>query len=110
MKEITKTETIYQCEKCKADYSSKAEAKKCEAKAISQDKGVKVGDIVMITQGDGKGLKAKVESVYVIDKSWGHYAWERYWHTIALTAKIVDSWGSRLLTFDSYETLKATKN
>ena len=51
---------------------------------------------------DGAGKRAKVTSVSIVDKDWGHYRWERYWHTVALTADF-DGWGSRMLTFDSYE-------
>jgi hypothetical protein len=70
---------------------------------VSQDKGVKVGDVVLVTKGDGAGSKATVESRFIFDMEWGHYAWERYWHTVGLTAKLNDSWGTRQLTFDSYE-------
>ncbi len=64
---------------------------------------MKVGDTVIITQGDGEGSKAIVESIHIYDKEWGHYAWDRYWHTVGLTAKVVDGWGHRSLTFDSYK-------
>lgn len=109
MKKFIKTETLYQCEKCQANYSSQSEAEKCETKSITHDKGVKVGDIVLITAGQGAGQRAEVETVYVIDKAWGHREWETYWHTVALTAKLDEGWGNRLLTFDSYTTIDIKK-
>ena len=95
--------TRYKCSTCGKVYDSKASAEACEAKPVSHDKGVKVGDVVRITQGDGTGELATVETVYVVDREWGSYAWERYWHTVALIAKVNDGWGHRILTFDSYE-------
>lgn len=99
--------TRYKCSTCGKVYDSKASAEACEAKPVSQDNGVKVGEVVRITQGDGAGELATVETVYVIDREWGHYTWERYWHTVALTAKLNKGWGHRMLTFDSYERLGA---
>lgn len=95
--------TRYKCSTCGKVYDRKDSAEACEAKPVSQDKGVKVGEVVRITQGDGAGELATVEKVYVIDREWGHYAWERYWHTVALTAKLNKGWGHRMLTFDNYE-------
>jgi signal peptidase I len=97
------TVTKFRCTTCKHVYDSKEGADRCESKPITQDRGVKVGDVVRITAGDGTGKTATVESVYVVDREWGHYAWERYWHTIALTAKVNDNYGHRVLVFDSYE-------
>lgn len=95
--------TRYKCSTCGKVYDNKTGATSCESAPVSQDKGAKVGDRVRVTLGDGAGGLAIVESVYVIDREWGHYAWKRYWHTVALTAKLVDDVGSRMLTFDSYE-------
>ena len=97
--------TSYQCDKCKATFSTEKEALACEKRPITQDKRVKAGDKVIITSGDGAGQLAMVTRTYVITKDWGHYAWERYWHTVGVEADIIDSWGSRGLTFDSYKTL-----
>jgi hypothetical protein len=94
--------TLYLCEICKRAYQSEAAAKECETRSISEDKGVKVGDRVRVLRGDGVGVLATVESVIVYDREWGHYAWERYWHTIGLIARL-DTWGHRQLTFDDYE-------
>ena len=33
----------------------------------------------------------------------GHSSWDLYWHTIAISGEVIDDWGSRMLTFDSYE-------
>jgi len=103
MKEITRK--YYACEICRQLYDCKEEALECESKPISQDKGIKVGDKVRITQGEGKGQVAIVTDIYVTDKEWGHYARERYWHTIKLCAKLSNGC-SRILTFDSYQCLK----
>lgn len=92
----------YQCNICKKIYDSEQRALKCESKPISQDKGVQIGDIVVIKNGDGAGEKAKVTEVYIIDMEWGHYAWDRYWHTVALCADIIGKYGSRQLTYDNY--------
>lgn len=100
----TITKTFYKCSTCGHQYSTEEEALSCESKAVSQDKGVRVGDKIKITAGQGTGELATVKSILTFDKYWGHYAWERYWHTIGLTANL-DSWGSRLLTYDSYEPL-----
>ena len=96
----------YQCEICGAQYANEAEAKRCESVPRREDKGVKPGDLVRVLSGDGAGRLATVTSVFVYDKDWGHYAAERYWHTVGVTAKIVDDWGSRQLTFDAYEVKK----
>lgn len=93
----------YQCDICGALYETAQAAKKCESKPVSEDKGVKVGDMVLITKGEGQGSEATVESRFVFSMEWGHYAWERYWHTVGLTAKVSNSWGHRQLTFDSYD-------
>ncbi len=104
MKEVKKT--FYECEICGAEYATKAGAKECESKPKSQDKGVKLGDIVLITDGQSVGKKAVVTKIWVYDKDWGHYAWERYWHTVGLCADIIGSSASRQLTWDGYEVVK----
>lgn len=93
----------YRCSLCRTIYDTEQEAISCEARPVMQDRGVKIGDIVRVTRGDGAGQLAKVERIGVLDRTWGHYAWERYWHTVYLDAKMIDQWGSRLLTYDSYE-------
>lgn len=104
MKEIKLTK--YQCEKCEVIYDNSKEAKSCENKPITQDRKVKKGDIVLITSGEGKGKKGKVENTFIYDKFWGHYAWKRYWHTVGLDVKVLNSYGNRQLTFDHYKTIK----
>jgi hypothetical protein len=99
--------TRYQCGVCGATYDTEQQAAACEGRPVSQDKGVKVGDKVRVTAGDGTGQLATVESISIIDRGWGHYAWERYWHTVALTAKL--RLGHRFLTFDSYEPVEPVK-
>ena len=101
MKTIQKE--FYQCEKCNKEYSRESLATKCESQPIMEVKdGVKIGGKVKIIQGDGTGEMATVTKIFVMDMDWGHYQWEKYWHTIALSADL-EGGGSRLLTFDSYE-------
>lgn len=98
----TKSVTFYVCEICDGSYGTAEKALRCESRAVSGDKGAKVGDTVLITQGEGAGKRAKVSSVHIVDMEWGHYRWDQYRHTIILTADIT-GWGSRALTFDAYE-------
>ena len=96
------TKKYYKCGLCEIEYKSKKECLKCESKPISEDKGVKVGDIVNIIRGEGIG-RGEVECVHICSIGYGHYAWERYWHTVRLVVDCLDSHGSRILTFDEYE-------
>lgn len=95
--------TKYQCETCKTEYASEGDALRCESRPIMHDRGVKIGDEVLITGGDGKGMRCKVESVFILSRDWGHYAWERYWHTVGVSGPVIGSYGHRMLPFDSYE-------
>lgn len=104
MKEVQITK--YQCKKCKKEYKEKDEAISCEKKEITEDRGVKIGDIVKVTGGEGSGGCGKVTRVNVINKYWGHHEWARYWHTIAIEVDLINDIGSRFLTFDNYETIK----
>ncbi len=100
------TRTTYKCGLCELEFGTEVEALQCEAKPITEDKGVKVGDKVWILHGQGTGEIATVERIVVVKKDWGHYAWERYWHTIAVSADCTypngTYSGTRFLTFDSY--------
>ena len=93
----------YKCEICGYASTNKDDVKSCESKSISQDKGVKIGDTVLITNGDSTGKKAKVTAVFIYNKHWGHYAWKTYWHTVGLQADVIDHWGTRQLTFNDYK-------
>ena len=97
--------TEYKCSICNTVYSSEEGALSCEAKPITQDKGVKVNDIVKVTSGDGVGELAKVKNIFIINNEWGHYAAQKYYHTVAIEVDFIESYGSRLLTFDSYEVI-----
>ncbi len=99
-----KTSTVqrYTCETCGTTYDTEDAARLCESRPVSQDKGAKVGDSIRIIRGEGQGL-AKVENRFIYDRAWGHYAWERYWHTVGLQAKCANGYGHRQLTFDDYE-------
>lgn len=95
-------EIMYRCSICGEKYTTEDEALECESKPITKDKGVKAGDIVLITGGQGKGCRAKVTRTWIASKYWGHYAWKRYWHTVNVVADLVSSRGTRTLTFDQY--------
>lgn len=97
--------TKYTCEICGSSYFSPEKAELCESRELSGDKGAKVGDIVLITRGDGAGSKAKITEISVCSREYGHYAWERYWHTVCVVADLIDDFGSRSLLFDDYEML-----
>ena len=99
MKEIIK----YQCEVCGRVYDDKEDAARCETKPVQNNKGVKVGDVVRITRGSGAGQLAKVTAITVHERGWGPAIYD---HSVALLADGIDSWGSRLLTFDSYEVVE----
>jgi len=96
------TKQFYQCSICEEEYGTEKEALDCESKPVTEDKGAKIGSRVKILSGQGEGQLATVDKILIFDKYWGHYAWERYWHTIGVTAKL-DSFGHRLLTFDDYK-------
>lgn len=94
------TQAIYKCEVCGNGYDTEKAARLCEIVPVTQDKGARVGDTVVITHGDGAGKAATVDSVKVIaPNDYPH----RYWHTVALVVSINDdSGGQRFLTFDNY--------
>lgn len=95
---------IYTCELCGETYSTEEAALECESRPISHDKGVKVGDVVKITRGEGAGIYAKVVKIGVASRGYGHYLWEHYWHTVMINrADLINSFGSRALMFDDYE-------
>jgi len=96
----------FKCSICEELYNSETEAKECESKPVSWDKGAKIGDIVKIIKGDGAGSQGRVTARFIYDRSWGHYAWKRYWHTVGIKADIIGGWGTRQLTFDDYEVIK----
>lgn len=98
-----KTKTLYICDICDQQYDNEQDALKCESTPLKDDKGVEIGDVVLITGGEGKGHHAKVSRLIALKPTWYN---ERYHHSIALTAEVIDSWGSRLLTFNDYEVLK----
>lgn len=95
----------YECEVCKTQYNSKTSALMCERKPVTHD-DVNVGDVVEITGGDGIGMKLRVEEKTILDMEWGHYRADRYHHTVAVSGKIIDSWGSLFLTFDQRKPIK----
>jgi len=105
MKKITKV--YYQCEICGQQYLTKEDALECESKPITKDKGVMVGDEVLITRGGGEGKRGKVTFIKIVTKDWGHHFWTRYWHTVALEVDVINSYGCRFLTFEDYKVIPA---
>lgn len=99
----TITASVYICELCGARYTSLDDAKMCESRPVTKG-GVQVGDIVLITRGDGAGSHARVERVFVYGMNWGYAQAARYWHTVGLAVEVLDKiGGSRQLTFDDYQ-------
>jgi hypothetical protein len=94
------------CDLCGASYYTKEAAEECESVPVREDKGVSVGDIVLVTKGDGQGQEAQVKRTLVLDKDWGHYRANYYHHTVAVEADLIGSWGTRLLTCDNYDRLR----
>jgi hypothetical protein len=96
-----KTITVqrYACGVCGKQYESEKSALRCEKKPVTHD-DVKIGDVVLITGGEGKGERLKVEEKWTVDMEWGHHRADRYHHTVCVSGSVIDSWGSRVLTFD----------
>lgn len=101
MKIVVKT--TYVCELCGASYGSEKEALTCESRLVTQDKHADVGDIVVCTSGEGAGCKAKVIRTGVASMDYGHYYWEKYWHTVYVVAEFLNNTGTRMLLFDDYK-------
>lgn len=95
----------YECGVCGERYYDVAKAVECEQRPVTQSKGVKVGDTIKIISGGGQG-RGIVIRIDVIQKSWAEHQWLRYWHTERLIVDCLDSYGSRVLTFDDYEVIK----
>lgn len=102
----TITITRYQCELCECTYDSEKAARKCESRPVAAC-AVVVGDTVRVIRGDGAGQLMTVTDMYVIDREWGHYLRDRYWHTMLVTASA--DMLSRILTFDDYERVGPAK-
>ena len=97
----TITTVTYQCEICGGVYATKESARDCEVTSIKRDRGVKIGDTVIITSGDGKDERAKVTRIGVLSpEEANHY--NKYIHTVYLTANIINGWGTRTLMWDTY--------
>jgi hypothetical protein len=96
----------FECSICGNVYGNADSAIGCEERGITHNRNVKEGDTVRILNGQDSGSLATVTKVFIYDKYWGHYAWERYWHTVGLVAKIKGGYASRQLTFDDYEVIE----
>ena len=104
---LEKVTTTYVCEKCRKSFDSRMAAARCESVPITQDRGVKVGDIVRITYGQGAGARGLVERISVLDSEYAPV--KGYTHTIALSVKCIDSYGNRFLLHDHYCVLSAAE-
>jgi hypothetical protein len=97
----------YVCQICNMEYPAQEWALKCESKPVTKDKGVQVGDIVLITKGVGVGEPAKVIKRLIFSCRWQVGDWEQYWHTAGVHVILRSSSElvtfSRALTFDNYE-------
>ena len=100
----TVTHTLFICPICDGQYTSKERAESCASRPLQNAKGVKVGDRVRITAGPHAGIGAAVARCWVANQEWGHYAADRYWHTVIAEVKLLDNIGGyTTLTFDYYE-------
>lgn len=97
-----KTIHKYQCEICGAVYDTPDKATKCESIPVQHDRGVKVGDVVLITSGDGVGKRMRVTRIGVHEPGWGP---ARYDHSVFLMGDVLESWGSRQVAYNAYEVL-----
>ena len=88
--------TKYVCDICGHEYLNIEDAQQCEARPVTHDKGVKVGDTVLITGGEGMGEEAIVKKVRI-------YSGYHYPHTVVIDADLIHSWGTRTLVFNQYE-------
>ena len=96
-----KTKELYACEICETEYETDLDAKRCEKRPITHDH-VKIGTKVLVVNGQGAGELATVKRHTVFGQYWGHYAAERYHHTIGLEVQFRNGlW--RTLTFDDYK-------
>lgn len=96
----------YVCEICNHRYEHKIDAETCEAQPITRDKGVNVGDIVRVINGDGTGDLLKVSSRWIYDHYWGP---TKYWHTVGISGELISGiyqGYSRSLAFTDYEVIK----
>lgn len=98
-----RVESFYICEVCGKKYITAAQAIQCEAIPITNDKGVAVNDIVLITKGGlFEGQRLKVKELQVIQPG---YLFPRYDHSRAI---IVDIGSEQrpsdiILLYDQYE-------
>jgi len=91
--------TRWKCGVCNQSYVNIMEATRCEAEPVKYDRHVKAGDRVLITSGESQGEFAIVTSIYIAKQEW---AGIRFWHSVVVIADIENSWGTRILAFDSY--------
>lgn len=61
---------LFQCDICGEKYETVEKCMECENTPIRYDKGVKIGDKVTITRGDGKGDTATVKKINVLPSTW----------------------------------------
>ncbi len=93
--------TRFVCEICDTKFLGQKEAEECESKEVTMNKGVKVGDMVLVTKGPESGNKTMVIAIGACPKGNGSPDWNKIWHTIGVTIRV----GNRELTllYDQYE-------
>ncbi len=96
--------TWYECDVCKARFIRPSSARACEAEPMRKDKGAKVGSIVKILTGEGKGQTAVVAKLGIIGGDDDFPA--RYHHTRMVEAVLISGRGSRSLLFPDYAVVR----
>lgn len=96
----TKIISKHECVVCNANYPIADEANKCELIPVSQDKGTKAGDIVVITHGFYRGERARVLNTFICSQNW--YS-KHNWHTIGIFVDILGYDRGISLSYDEYK-------
>lgn len=84
MTKIEQITYLYKCDICGTCYAIEESATRCEAKPMTHDKGIKVGDRVLIT--GGHFCEGEVAEVYFIELDNCFYG-EKYHHTVVVHVK-----------------------
>lgn len=96
------THTKYKCSICGKEYNTQEEAISCEQIPITHDKGIRVGDKVLVTYGEGSGHIVPVVSMWIIPGNWDGP--QQYLHTPCIQVEFPHPiYGNRNLLYDDYE-------
>lgn len=108
------TRPTFRCNKCGTRYGRPEAWERCQRRAVLNDRGVRVGDVVRITAGRYAGRRASVFLVCVMGPtSLPGGEPDEFWHTVGLyvlvqpghVVKGVEAVPDEFLTFDEYEVL-----